>query len=275
MRLLVSFYLVIGVIFMSLSSSLAGENFTGFDRMMKDGKIRCGYQYWDGGIYKDEKTGELAGFFVDYTNKMAESLEIDVEWVGPIEWSNIAAELKTNKIDAWCATSWLSARNSKYMLVSEEVAYSGFEAFVRANDTRFDDDPESLNKSSVIMATLENTSSDTIAKGILPKATPYPLPSLVATDMELLVNVASGKADVAFTSPGVVYQYMEKNPNKVKRLYPGNPYAMMGFTYTVGDSDYRLLHSINTGIRELKNTGFTKRLIEKYNEKYPELFIEE
>ena len=273
MRVLVSLFFVISISF-PLSFSLAKETVTGFDRVMENNKIRCGYQYWDGGIYKDEETGDISGFFVDYTNKIADALEIEVEWVGPIEWSNIAAELKTNKIDAWCATSWLSARNSKFMLVSKEVAYSGFEAFVRSDDDRFDNDENKLNNSSIIMATLENTSSDKIAKGILPEATPYPLPSLVATDMELLVNVASGKADVAFTSPGVVYQYMQKNPNKVKRLYPGKPYAMMGFTYTVGEYDYRLLHSINTAIRELDNTGFTKRLIRKYNEKYPELFIE-
>ncbi len=251
----------------------AEESSSGFDRVIKTGTIRCGYQYWDGGVMRNEETGNLTGFFVEYAEDLAKAADLKVEWVGPLEWGNIAAELKAHKIDAWCAGTWLAVRNSKFMLVSDPAAYNGFEAFVRADDTRFDEDSSLLDDPSIKMATIDSTSGAQIAKGILPHATPYGLPPLTATDADQLLSVATGKADVTFTSPGVAHRFMQNNPGKVKRLEPGKSYALMGVTIPVGENDFRLLHFFNTGIKELKNTGFTASLIDKYNSEYPGLFV--
>ena len=251
----------------------AEEPLSGFDRVMKTNTIRCGYQYWDGGVMKDEDTGALTGFFVEYAEELAKAADLKVEWVGPLEWANIGADLRAGKIDAFCAGTWLSARNSKFFLVSDPVVYNGFEAFVRGDDTRFDDDPSLLNDPSVTLVVIENTSSGQIARRILPKAKIYALPPMSATNMDRILNVGMGKADVGFTPPGLAYQYMKNNPGKVKRLNPGQNYAMMATTFNVGENDFRLLHFFNTGIRELKNTGFTAPLVDKYNVQYPGLFV--
>ncbi|MBI1328124.1 MAG: transporter substrate-binding domain-containing protein [Alphaproteobacteria bacterium] len=234
-------------------------------------KIRCGYQYWDGGLFKDEATGKLKGFMVDYTEKLAANTEMQIEWIGPIDWANITAELNANKIDAWCAGTWLSGKNARFMLVSDPVAYNGFEAFVRGDDTRFDADPNLLNDPSVTLAVIGSTSSAYVAQRILPQAKVFDLP-LSATDVEVIMNVATGKADVGFNSPGIVYQYMQENPGKVKRLRPDQPYALMGVTYTVKQGEWQLHHLLNTAIKELDKTGYTQKLITQYNAEYPGLF---
>ena len=251
---------------------MAAED-SGFGRVTKTNIIRCGYQYWDGGIMKDEATGKLAGFMVDFTEQLAKNADLTVEWVGPTDWANITAELNSGKIDAWCAGTWLSGKNAKFMLVSDPMAYNGFEAFVRGDDTRFDSSYDLLNDPSVTLAVIGSTSSAYIAQRLLPKAKVYDLP-LSATDVDVIVNVGEKKADVGFNNPGIIHQYMKNNPGKVKRLRPGHAYASMGVTYTVRGDDFRMLHLFNTGIRELENTKYTSMLVEKYNGSYPGLFVE-
>ena len=244
----------------------------GFTRVMASNTLRCGYQYWDGGLMKNEKTGQLEGFMVDVTNEIARLNNLKVEWVGPIDWSNFATDLNSGKIDAFCAGSWLAGKYAKAMLVSDPVTYNGFEAFVRDNDHRFDGDPSSLDRPDVTVAILGNTSSGFISQRALPHAKAYDL-SASATDMDLILNVATKKADVAFTSPGIVYQYMLHNPGQVRRLRPDMPYALMGVSYELDGDDFRLWHLINVSLMELKNTNVIKSLVEKYNAQYPGLFI--
>ncbi|NND65142.1 MAG: transporter substrate-binding domain-containing protein [Gammaproteobacteria bacterium] len=245
-----------------------------FENIVNSGVLRCGYQYWDGGLYQDDQTGELKGFMVDVTEALGTVLDLKIEWTAVIDWGLISTELNTNKIDTFCAAVWLSGKNTKTMLVSDAIAYNGFEAFVRGDDNRFDNDWRKLNDPSVIMAIIENTSSGFISQRILPNASPYGLPPIASTDLDLALNVATGKADVAFTNPGILVSYMKQNPGNIKRVRPGEPFAYMGLTYPVQQDSFRTLHMINTGIKELQNTGVINQLIEKYNVSYPEMFLE-
>lgn len=256
--------------FSSPKSTAVAE--TGFDRMMRTGVLRCGYQYWDGGLMKNEDTGAMEGFIVDVVERIGKNADVKIEWIGPIDWGQIPAELQAGKIDAWCAATWLDTRRSKFMLMSDAVAYNGFEAFVRIDDARFDANPAALNDPSVRLAIIDNTSSGIISHRLLPKATVYSLPT-TATDMDLLLNVSTGKADVAFTAPGIAHPFMANNPGKVKRLRPNQPYAEMAAVFTVGLDDQKLVNFLNTALRDLRNTGEIGRLIDIYNKRYPDFFL--
>ncbi len=245
-----------------------------FENIVKSGVIRCGYQYWDGGVYKNEETGELEGFVVDVTHALAEVLDLKIEWVGLIEWGDIPAALRANKIDAMCAGVWLSGKNAKTMLVSDAMAYNAFEAFVRAECDRFDENWRKLNDPSVVMAIQGNTSSGFIAARTLPRAKIMELPPLASTDLDKAINVATGKVDVAFTNPGILVGYMKANPGKIKRLRPGQPFAYMAMTYPLHPENFRTLHMINTGLKELRNTGVMDKIIEKYDVLYPNMFLQ-
>lgn len=268
---------LVGAYFLLLTASqvptASVESHTGFARMMKTGELRCGFQYWDGGLMRDENTGKITGAMAEVAEQIAKNAEVKLTWVGPIEWGNIPMELETGKIDAWCATTWLDGRRSKFMLISDPVAYNGFEAFVRWGDTRFDISAARLDNSDITMAVLENTSSGNLSLRLLPHAKPYFLPSGTATDMDIAVNIAAGKADVGFTSPGILHQYMKNNPNSIKRISPDQPYAIMGASFTVGADDFRMLHFLNTSLAELRNTGFINEITKKYNAEYPGLFV--
>lgn len=253
-------------------TATTASNDGGFDRMLQTGALRCGYQYWDGGLMRDESSGQLHGFMVDVINAIAKNAEVKVEWVGPVDWGNITADLTAGKIDAWCASTWLDARRAKYVRMTDPVAYNGFEAFVRANDTRFDADAGLLNDPAVTLAVIGGTASGQVSQRAIPNAKIYELPP-TATDMDLLLYVATGKADVGFVAPGMAWQFMQENPGKVKRAHPGHSYARMGPVFAVAIDDERLAQFFNIALAELRNTGVIARLIADYNAKYPGLFL--
>ncbi len=246
----------------------------GFSRVMATGELRCGYQYWESGLMKDDATGKLTGLMVEIAEQMATNTKLKIVWVGPIEWGNIPTELANGKIDAFCAGTWMDGRRSAFMLMTTPVAYNGLEAFVRGNDTRFDQNFTRLDRPDVRLAVLENTAVGNLSVRLLPHATPYALPAS-GTDMDALLTVGTGKADIAFDAPGIASSYMKNNPGQIKRLRPDHPYALMGTVLTVGADDFRLLHVLNTSLAELRNTGFLQAAIHRANERIPGAFVED
>src|ERR1700689_4446895 len=82
---------------------------TSYMRVMRTQTLRCGYEYWDGATMKDEKTGQVVGPWVDMMNAIGEAAGLKIEWTSQVGWSDVAAAIKSGKIDAMCAGMWTSA----------------------------------------------------------------------------------------------------------------------------------------------------------------------
>jgi len=242
------------------------------DRVNKTNTIRCGFQYWDGGILRNEETDELEGFIVELTNEIAKIGGVKIEWVGPIDWGNVRAELETGKIDAMCAGMWQAGQKSRHMIFSEPFAYQGVEAYVKKDEKRFGKNFEGINSSDTKIATIDSDNSFFIAESNFPEASRHSMP-LGTMDTDMLLAVKTGKADVAFTAPGIAYQFMQANEGVLKRLSPDNNLRIFGNTYVVKSGEFQLMHFFETVLAEIENTGFIDQLIDKYNEEYPFLFI--
>lgn len=243
-----------------------------YDRLEKTNTLRCGFQYWDGGIIRNEDTGDLEGFIIDLTNELAKSGGFGVEWVGPIDWGQVKAELAAGKIDAMCAGMWQAGQKARYMIFSEPFVYQGAEAFVRPDETRFGKNFENINDPSVTVAVVDGDNDQFIANAQFPKAKQFSLP-MGATETDKLQALTHKKADIVFTSPGQAYQFDQANPSKIKPLSKGNPLRVFGNTYVVNSDEFQLMHYIETLLAELENAGYVDRLVDRYNENYPLMFI--
>lgn len=253
---------------------IASPTFAGpaYDRLERTNTLRCGFQYWDGGITRNEETGAFQGLIVDLTNELANTGGFEVEWVGPIDWGQVKAELASGKIDAMCAGMWQAGQKARYMIFSEPFVYQGAEAFVRPDETRFGKNFENINDPSVTVAVVDGDNDQFIANAQFPKAKQFSLP-LGAADTDKLQTLTHKKADVVFTSPGLAYQFDQANPNKIKPLSKGNPLRVFGNTYVVNSGEFQLMHYIETLLAELENAGYVDRLVDQYNENYPLMFI--
>jgi ABC-type amino acid transport substrate-binding protein len=243
-----------------------------YDHLEKTNTLRCGFQYWDGGVAKNDKTAEMEGFIVDLTNELAKIGGFEVEWVGPIDWGQVKAELASNKIDAMCAGMWQAGQKARYMIFSDPFAYQGVEAYVRPDETRFTADFKNINDPSITIVVVDGDNDQFIANAQFPKAKQFSMP-LGASETDKLQALIHKKSDVAFISPGQGYQFMQANPNSVQPLSPNNFLRVFGNTYVVNSEEFQLMHYLETLLAEIENSGYVDRLIDTYNKDYPHMFI--
>lgn len=246
---------------------------TAYERVTRTQTLRCGYQYWDGAVMRDSQTNQIYGPWVDIMNAIGKTTGLEIEWAEQVGWDSVGAALKSHKIDAMCAGIWTSAAKAKEMSFSKPLAYQAIEAFVRSNDHRFDSDIQKLNDPSVKIVVIDNDNPDFIARTDFPKAQRVSLSLLNGTDSEEMMNVMTGKADVAFTVAGLWQQFNKSNPGKVRRLMPDQKLRAFGLVITTDNDDYRLMSIIDAGIDEIENSGFLDKIIDKANIDYPDMYI--
>ena len=132
----------------------------------------------------------------------------------------------------------------------------------RADDQRFDNYYAKINNPSVKVAILEGEMSQTVKAEDFPKAQTVSMTSLADIN-QVLLQVTTGKADVAMTEPSSSEEFILKNPGKLRRV-PGPSLRMQpgGRDVAVGEDSLRNL--LNTTLESLQATGFFERVIRKH-----------
>lgn len=242
-----------------------------FEQVRTSGIIRCGYNFWDPGLMKDEETGELTGFFVDVMKEIGRVTELKVEWAAQVDWGNIAQDLNTYKVDAMCAGPWEAGVRSKLMIQTSPVVYQTLDVLVRADDHRFDQDSRRIDDPAVTVGVFEHSPVITAALENFPHATIFPMPAL-ATDADMMLNLATGKIDVGITNRGIAMAFIKKNPGKI-RLLSQTPLRVNANTIAVQEGEQKLRNMLESALRELQSAGVIDRLVDKYEHDYPGTFL--
>ena len=249
---------------------------TAYDRVIRTQTLRCGYGTWEPGVYKDLKTGEMKGLFVELTNAIGKLNGIKIEWTGETDWGQIATALQTNKIDAFCAGMANDAARGKVLAYTNPVSYWTFDVLVRADDTRFPAGEtvtiSQLNKPGYSTAYTEGDVLETIAKNEFPAVKGVALPPL-GTPADNLMHVTTKKTDfVVF--PKIMFQnYNKQNPGKLRFMKVEPPLRAYGNVIAVAIDDLRLQQLLNAGINELVNSGSYHQIMGKYEQEFPGAFL--
>ena len=249
----------------------AEESKSAYQRVLETRTIRCGYNYYEPVIWRDAETQQLKGIFVDYMEAFAKATNLKIEWTAEVGWGDVATALKAKKIDAMCAGKWADGKDGVQIGFSVPVFYNAIEAYVRADDHRFDKDLSLINAPEVRVAMLEGGVTQDIAQEDFPKAKEVAL-SIMSTDADILLNVATNKADVTFTSHGPALGYMKTNPDKIRRVAADKPLRVFGVTTAVDIAEQELLTLVNTATNQLLNSGVIDKILKKYEKDYPGAF---
>src|ERR1035441_5913726 len=177
-----------------------------YDRVMRTGTIRCGYWDCEPFFRVDAATHEMTGIFRQVTDEIARVSGLKVEWSSEVQFAQLVTDLNSGKIDAVCAGVWPSATRAKYIRFSDAVFFIPMNAYKRANDTRFDRRPDDINQPSVSTVAIDGEMSVEIHNSDFPRAKLLSMPQLAGTAAEMLMNVATGKGDVA-SIPRVCVRY--------------------------------------------------------------------
>ncbi|NTU77367.1 MAG: amino acid ABC transporter substrate-binding protein [Alphaproteobacteria bacterium] len=240
-----------------------------YERVLRTGTLRCGYAVWPPFIMKDPNTGVISGAEIDYLNEVGKALNLKVEWTEEVGYGTFIEALNADRIDMMCGV-WPNATRAKQADFTRPIEYTAVTAFVRADDTRFDDGFNKLNDPAYIIATIDGEMSTSIAQSDFPNAKTFSLPQL--SDLSMTPsNVADGKADITFSDISVGLGYMEKNPGKLKLLHPGNPLRVGANALAAKKGQQDFLSMIDLTTDELLSSGVIERILVKY-EKFPGSF---
>ncbi|MDR3425089.1 MAG: transporter substrate-binding domain-containing protein [Alphaproteobacteria bacterium] len=238
---------------------------TAFERVMRTNTLRCGYGIWAPGLVKDLKTGELSGIFYDYLEAIGKHTGLKIEWTEEVGWADFPTALNNGRIDAMCFGAWPRANMAREVMYTEPIYYLPFYAYVRSDDGRFDHAADKINSPDITISVMDAEMSSLLASTYFPKAKVFSIPQL-SDASTLLLNVATGKADVTFTDAWTATAFMKQNPGKLKVVPLDRPLQVFGHTIPVAQGETALVSFLNTATNELIDSGELDVIIKKYED---------
>lgn len=234
-----------------------------YDRVTKSKTLRCGYMSWPSMVEKDPNTGKMQGMYVDMTEELARGYGWKVQWMEEVPLSDFVTALNTDRIDMMCAPVTPTAQRNQWVYFSRAHVYAPMRAYVRIDDTRFDNQSEKINSPEVKLAAIEGEMTSIIARTIYPQAQLVEITAMQGQS-QLFENVATGKADAVFQDPFTYGDYNAHNPNKLRQVI-GNDIGIFSGNYAIKSGEDRFLQVINLGIEDLLNRNYIAKLANDYH----------
>ncbi len=247
------------------SSSPATQNTSVYQRVLQSGTIRCGYPIFPPYTMKDPNTGKLSGIFVDILEEAGKNLGLKINWSEEVGWGTIIEGLETNRYDLVPTGVWPNANRGKHCSFSTPLFYNGLEVYVRTNENRFTNKLQKINSSLVTIATIDGCHVLDIAKNRFPKARRLAHPDMCDYGL-ILLDVATGKADVTFSDPSRAAIFLKNNPGTIKSI-TSKPFEIEANTmmFKIGEPAFKSM--LDTALTELINNGYVDQVLNKYEPK--------
>ncbi|MFA5040206.1 MAG: transporter substrate-binding domain-containing protein [Bdellovibrionales bacterium] len=242
-----------------------------YDRVKRTSTLRCGYLIYPTFVERDLKTNAFSGMWVDVMEEIGRQLSLKIEWTEEVGTSNAFDGLKTNRYDIVVIPFNQTPGRARETEFTEPIMFMPYYAYVRADDTRFDNAYEKINDPSVRYAYLEGELSQYLKADKFPNAQSVSLPSL--TDMaQVFLSVAMGKADITSVEPSTIQPFLENNPGKLKRV-PGPSLMMLASGFDVAVGEDALRNMLNTTIRAMHRTGVIEKIVNKHTTAPEQFFL--
>lgn len=251
-------------------AAVSKEKQSVYDKVMQSRTLRCGYSLWPTYLELDPNTGEFSGIWYEYMNELGKLLDLEIKWVAEVPYGDINVAVKTGRIDAFCSGLWQDIRRARDVDFTIPITYQVVLPVVRADDTRFDKDVSLINDPAVKVVVTDGEMSAVIYENEFSDAASVSLPNMTDAS-QMLLNVASGKGDVTFTSPETVMRYAENNPGKLKAIHMDKPLRLFAEVLALSNKEHELRRILNHATFELHNNGKIEKIINKY-EKHPGSF---
>jgi len=225
-----------------------------YDRVMRTKTLRCAYLITPVYLVKDPNTGAFSGIYYDVIQQMGKDLGLKIDWVEEVGAANMYEGFKTGRADALCSASTSTPSRSLAADFSNPIGFGPLYLYTRAGDTRFDGAYEKANDKSLTAITFDGYYGAAITKDEFPSAKLISLPNL-SGEIDILQEVASGKADFAVCGALTAHEFMKKNPGKLRQVV-GLPIRFPRYIFALPLGEERLKAMFNTVLTFYQETGF-------------------
>ncbi len=236
-----------------------------YERVMKDRTLRCGYFNYAPYVMRDPNTGKLSGSFYDLTEKLAQVMNLKVEWTQETTFSTYIEDMRTGRYDVMCGGFW-PIGNMADMAYTDPVFFVPYYVYVRADDHRFDKNVALLNNPQYKFATIDGETSSIVKSEDFPNAKSVSLPN-VSDVSQILLEVSSKRADATTAEPIVADLFLKNNSGTLRAIHTKEPVRVFETVWTVSAGEQKLANWLNNGVRQMLFSGFVEPIVEKYHGK--------
>lgn len=253
--------------FMSVAQAKEGE--TAFQRVERTGVLRCGFIPWPPAFEVDPNTNEVKGESKALFESIIKLTGWKVEYV-QVALGSDALDLNSGRIDAMCAAGPWVITSVKFVDYTTPVIYSPVFVYVRADDTRFKS-YQDLDAEGVSFAGIDGDLSTDLAALRFPKAKIKTLINL--TDpAQLMLEVATGKADAVIIDPQAADAFMASNPGKIAVLAVKEPLAVYPIGLSVKRGEAELQQTLSRASEMAINIGLVDKSMDVFDPERRKLY---
>jgi len=245
------------------SSTVVSQRESLYDRVIRTGKIRCGYVVNFPGCIKDPNSGKLSGIGVDTLEMVASKLGLKAELTEEVGWGSMLEGLQTGRYDLVASPVWTNSNRARLVDFSAPLFYSPVYPYVKVGQKKISENLDNVNSHSVKIATIDGETGEVIAKNDFPEATKVSLTQL-SDISQLLMTVVTRKADLAFAEPAVTIQFMKSNPGVVTVLDPAHPIRVFPNCWMFNRGEMEFKNMFDTVLAEVQNSGALEKILKKY-----------
>ena len=186
-------------------------------KIKREGVLKVCYAQTTPDNYKDPKTGEWTGVFVDLVNEMADWMKVKVEPV-EVQFSTVILSLNRGDCDLFGSSLLYNAPRALEINFIRPFAAKGINGLISKEKAGTIIKVEDLNNENLTLAVQAGSRDQEVAKRIFPKAKILALQ--VTTDLAAFNSVRRGDADVALAN-GITIRWWTK--------VEGNDWAVPAF----------------------------------------------
>jgi ABC-type amino acid transport substrate-binding protein len=159
--------------------------------------------------------------------------------------------------------------SGKFVEYSDPFYANAVYPYIRSNETRFTSRAD-LNKKDVRFTGIDGDLSIDLVQRLFPQATFSSMPA--TTDVaQLLLNVATKKADVAIVDPGVFTAFAKTNPGKIKSAFKDKPLGQYKGVISVKKGDFKMLGLVNQAVDNALAFGIVDEDLDAFDPKHEKI----
>jgi len=242
-----------------------------FDRVISRGELRVGYLIMPPYMSRQAASDSMSGIFADVVEEMGRRLNLKVNWVEEVNIATLSEGLDAGRYDMIGFPLWPSAERSKKVGFSIPLLYTTVGCYVRTDDRRFDQGLAAINSEQIRVSTIDGEMAESIAKSDFPMAQRVALPPL-SDYSQLLLQVVSKKADVAFNNAKDARRFMARNPSQLREL-GSEPVRVFPECFVLPLGDVKFQSMIDVTVRELIENGFLIKALMRNGEDPQDYFM--
>lgn len=234
-----------------------------YNRVIRTGTIHCGYSVWNPLMWVDPNSGEKRGIFPDLIEEAGKRLHLKIEWQEELGWGTVVEAVQSGRVDMACAGYWLQPNRYKFTASTTPLFYAPLYVWGRDEDNGFTKKMEDLNSEKVTIGQIDGAASNQIAAQRFPKAKSLSLTEM-STNIDLIESLLSRKIDFVIDDATTLSDYIKKNPNKIRNLFPDQPVAVFPVVMLLPPEDPHFKQMIDDALKSMAYDGTLDVILKKY-----------